>query len=725
MPRITQEPQSPAPTTKQFRTDIQALRATAVLLVIANHFWPQHLTGGYIGVDIFFVISGYLITLHLLKELTHKNTLNFKHFYASRARRLLPAALFVGAISFAATLILTPSNYWTRTAWDFFAASAYFHNWNLYTAATDYFAQDSNPTVFQHYWSLSVEEQFYLIWPLALTIIFTLSGTLIKWIKGREQSKLIIIAIFMVFLAGTSLFASTQMVEAGHPGAYFSTFTRAWEFMVGGLIALSSPVLARFRPQSRESLFATLIRNVSQLAAYLAIGFSAFFFTGAVGVPGPITLIPVLATAIIIALGPDTFIPWLRALVEWRPVQFTGDISYSLYLWHWPVAVLLPFILKQPVTWWMFLLALIPTYLLAFITQRFVEEPFRFKIPALQQPRIVLLSVISTLLLVASSAFGANLFTKHTEQQQKEALQAALSGDNSQPCIGAMAIADSSQCPDIFTQEPLVAPAAEDQAPWHAETDGCETIHHWDVPNGGALWRLHCNYAESSNDSTSVWIVGDSHSEQWRAAFLPLAEERKWDLTYYTHSGCPLWTRPLSFWVNGSHHTPVRDIETSTCSDWSHTIQNEIEKSKPDVIILSTYSTVQGIDDGSGASQEQQYKSAMAETLKSWRAWSPKVIVLKDTPRAGTVIGPECVSVSGVGCVAPANELLAQDPQFEAAKTLGVATIDMTDYFCPDDTCYGVIGGLPVFFDTNHISKSYSISLSTPLAKKLEDALQH
>ncbi|WP_423817387.1 acyltransferase family protein [Rothia nasimurium] len=155
---------------------------------MANHFWPRHLTGGYIGVDIFFVISGYLITLHLLKELTQHNTINLKHFYASRARRLLPAALFVGTISFTATLILTPPNYWTRTAWDFFASSAYFHNWNLYTAATDYFAQDSNPTVFQHYWSLSVEEQFYLIWPAALALLFLGAYKLKRYLRGNDEA---------------------------------------------------------------------------------------------------------------------------------------------------------------------------------------------------------------------------------------------------------------------------------------------------------------------------------------------------------------------------------------------------------------------------------------------------------------------------------------------------------------------------------------------------------
>lgn len=709
---------------KNLRSDIQALRAIAVTLVIANHFWPRHLTGGYIGVDIFFVISGYLITLHLLKELTQHNTINLKHFYASRARRLLPAALFVGTISFTATLILTPPNYWTRTAWDFFASSAYFHNWNLYTAATDYFAQDSNPTVFQHYWSLSVEEQFYLIWPAALTLVFIAAGAIVSWLKTSQSSKVVIIGLFMALCAVGSLFLAYSMVEANHPGAYFSTFTRAWEFMVGGLIALGTPLLARLLPQDSEPVFITLVRNIAQAVAYLAIGVSAFLFTGTAGVPGPITLVPVLSTALIIALGPTTFIPWLRALVEWRPVQFTGDISYSLYLWHWPIAVLLPFILQQPVTWWMYLLALIPTYLLAFATQRLIENPFRFKIRALHQPRIVFLSVLSTLALVAVSAFGANLYAQHTEQQQKEALQAMLSGESSQPCIGALAISTPDQCPDIFTQEPLVAPAAEDQAPWHTATDGCETLTQRDVPNGGALWRLHCNYSDTTDTSSTVWIIGDSHAEQWRAAFLPIAEEKKWNLTYYTHSGCPLWTRPLSFWVNGSNYSPVRDIETSTCSEWSQTIQAEIKEARPDVIILSTYSTVQGIDDGSGASQEQQYAAVMKETFSTWDSWNPKVIVLKDTPTAGTIVGPECVSVSGAACQAPVEELLAADPQFEAAQSLGAETIDMTEYICPDGTCHGVIGGLPVFFDTNHLSKSYSFSMSTPLSQRLEKALE-
>ena len=175
----------------------------AVLLVILNHLWANTFTGGYLGVDIFFVISGYLITSHLLRQLHHKARIDFANFYARRARRLLPAALLVASISFAVSLTLLPAAQWKRVIHEFFASSAYFQNWYLYNTATDYFAKDTGVTAFNHYWSLSVEEQFYLLWPLALTLIFALASLTGKklHLSARIQHALVGTAITLLALS--------------------------------------------------------------------------------------------------------------------------------------------------------------------------------------------------------------------------------------------------------------------------------------------------------------------------------------------------------------------------------------------------------------------------------------------------------------------------------------------------------------------------------------------
>lgn len=730
----------PTHPTKNFRSDIQALRAIAVLLVIGNHFWPRHLTGGYIGVDIFFVISGYLITLHLLKELQQRNTVSFKHFYANRARRLLPAALFVGAVSFGATLALAPVNYWGRTAWDFFAASAYFHNWNLYASATDYFAQDSNPTVFQHYWSLSVEEQFYLIWPIALTLLFLGAFKVRTFLGGNSRLQNLVLGSSILTLLVLSLaFAQTQ-IASGQAGAYFNTFTRVWEFMVGALIALLSPLFVSLHKVFDNHLPIKLLRNLTQFAAYLVLLSSAFLYTEASGVPGLSTLAAVLATAIVIALGPFTFIPWLRHVIEWRPIQSIGDMSYSLYLWHWPVAVLLPFALGHAALWWNYILVLPLVFLLAFTTQKFIENTFRFKIKPLFAPKTVFISVIATLALIGTSSLATHFYAQQYSARQEAEIQASMNyavtstadsetvSEEQEPaeisCLGGNALVSPEHCKEAFTTEPILAAGSASEAPWLPLDQECEVLESTEVPNGGSRVKIHCNYAESESEPTKVWFIGDSHIDHWRPAVYPIARDKQWDMTFFSHSGCSLWETPLTYWFTPDRQVPVPQAFSDACPQWPGLVLNQVTQEKPDLIIIGNYSSTQGLEDGSKAPQEKQYAQAMKPWIDRWQTQGSKIVIIRDVPTAGSSLGPDCVSYSGAQCLAATSTVLWPDPQFEAARSLKIPTIDMTDYLCSDGTCYGVVGGIPVYFDTNHLSKSYSMSLSVPLGRKLDEALK-
>lgn len=726
--------------TKNFRSDIQALRAIAVLLVIGNHFWPNFITGGYIGVDIFFVISGYLITLHLLKELRQRNTVSFKHFYANRARRLLPAAIFVGAVSFIATLALAPVSYWGRTAWDFFAASAYFHNWNLYASATDYFAQDSNPTVFQHYWSLSVEEQFYLIWPIALTLLFLGAFKVKTFLGGNSRLQNLVLGSGVFTLLILSLAFAQSQVASGQAGAYFNTFTRVWEFMVGALVALLSPLFFSLNKAFDNSFYPKLLRNLAQLAAYLVLLSSAFLYTEESGVPGLSTLAAVLAAAAVIATGPFTFMPWLRFLVEGRPTQSIGDMSYSLYLWHWPVAVLLPFALGHAAEWWTYIVVLPLVFLLAFTTQKFIENTFRFKFKPLFAPKTVFISVIATLALIGTSSVATHFYAQQYSARQQAEIQASMnqvagsasdtktSGEEKETaeisCVGGMALVNAEHCKEAFTAEPIIAAGSESEAPWIPLDQECEVLESTEVPNGGSRVKIHCNYAAASADPTKVWFIGDSHIDHWRPAVYPIAREKQWDMTFFSHSGCSLWETPLTYWLAPGRQVPVAQTFSDTCPKWPGLVLNEVTQEKPDLIVIGNYSSSQGLENGSDAPQEKQYAKAMKPWIDRWQAQGSKVVIVRDVPTAGSSVGPDCVSYSGTQCVAPASTVLWPDPQFEAARSLNIPTIDMTDYLCPDDSCHGVIGGIPVYFDTNHLSKSYSMSLSAPLSEKLDEALK-
>src|SRR3954470_14553381 len=346
----TASPVEDAPTVrrargKPVRAEIQALRALAVALVVVCHSWPHVLPGGFVGVDVFFVISGYLITAQLLAEVRRRGTVSLTGFWARRARRILPAALLVLAGCALATLAWVPQNHWQQFLDEIRASTAYVENWQLAHTATDYFANAASvQSPVQHYWSLSAEEQFYLVWPglIGLTVLV-----------GRRYS----LAIAMGGLGLASLAYSIYDTHANPAAAYFITPTRAWEFAAGGLLAL--PPVAR-----RSPLFAW--------AGLAAIAVAAVTYSADTAFPGIAAALPVGGAAAVIWAAAPT------AGMRLRPVQYLGDISYSVYLWHWPLLILTPYVLDRERLGTPWLLALVGlTRVLAALSKRFVEDPLR------------------------------------------------------------------------------------------------------------------------------------------------------------------------------------------------------------------------------------------------------------------------------------------------------------------------------------------------------------
>lgn len=708
------------------RTDVQALRAMAVLLVILNHLWANTFTGGYLGVDIFFVISGYLITSHLLRQLHHKARIDFANFYARRARRLLPAALLVASISFAVSLTLLPAAQWKRVIHEFFASSAYFQNWYLYNTATDYFAKDTGVTAFNHYWSLSVEEQFYLLWPLALTLIFALASLTGKklHLSARIQHALVGTAITLLALA--SLSYAQHLVAILPSGAYFHTFTRTWEFMVGALIALAGSTPQHYFSQI-DSAPARLLRNISQLAGYTLVLGSAIFFQPDTGVPGIVTLVPLLGVALVIALGPHTYIPWLNKLMEAKPVQFIGDISYSLYLWHWPLIVLTPYMLGHTLFWWESALIIPASILLAWVTKVLLEDPARQWRAGLIRPHIILGSALASVALIGCVGWGTIWYAQDQVAKEQNSLgnirSAAQRAEYDQAaCFGAVSIIQAQICREESDAEPLVSPGSEEETPWGGIPPECETIDRREVATGGGRALVVCDYS-AGKDTQNVWVVGDSHGQQWRQSLLPYAKDHQWKLTFFTHSGCPTWDVPMTFRGVGSSISQTSELNRQECSAWAQETAQTIRNSHPDKVFVGNYSSTEGIDDGSGVDQSMQYRRAIEDGAKSWGLSLGQIVVFRDTPTSGNVLGPACVSVSGANCVASSDVALYDDPQAQAAHELGVSVIDMSDFFCPENLCRGVIGRVPVYYDANHISRSYMQSLAGPIRDELNRVL--
>src|SRR5699024_7849567 len=327
-PVAENSPANAAPKPSGFRADIQGLRALAVGIVLLYHLWPDRFNGGFVGVDVFFVISGFLITSHLINT-PPRSWSDIARFWARRIRRLLPASLLVLFVVGIATFLVAPQSMWADTGRQISSAAAYVVNWDFAISSVDYLAADNAPSPVQHFWSLSVEEQFYFVWPMIIGLAF-LIGT-----KVGRSKRVVGFTTLGVFLA--SFVFSVWYTTADPAMAYFVTPTRMWELATGGLVAV---FVVYVRPQRLP--FSSVLGRIG-LAVLVA---STFLLRAVMPFPGYIALVPVASPALVILAdshGRASVLP----LLSLKPVRFLGDISYSVYLWHWPLIVLVPYLSEK------------------------------------------------------------------------------------------------------------------------------------------------------------------------------------------------------------------------------------------------------------------------------------------------------------------------------------------------------------------------------------------
>src|SRR5918997_4806937 len=393
-----------SPTRSGVRPEIQALRAIAVLTVVLYHVWPEAMPGGFVGVDVFFAISGFLITAHLVREVDRTGTLSLWQFWARRARRLLPAALLTLFVCAVATIALVPQLYWQQFLTEIGTSTAYVQNWQLASDAVDYLGADNRPSPVQHFWSLSAEEQFYVLWPLLIIVA--------AWTARRRLA----IAGVLLTVTGLSLWYSISETAANPAAAYFVTPTRAWEFGAGGLLALIGT-----RARLPDG-----VRALLSWAGLGAVAYAAAAYGTETAFPGSAAVVPIVGTLAVIHAGMPAARWAPSRILAIRPAQFLGDISYSVYLWHWPLLVFAPFVFANPGLTETRIAVPLLTILLAWITKVLVEDPVR---------RSALLAAV----LVGG--------TSHVEAQIHEAERAQVNLVAHEPdCFGAAASNPRKPC---------------------------------------------------------------------------------------------------------------------------------------------------------------------------------------------------------------------------------------------------------------------------------------
>lgn len=682
------------PHPRAVRTDIQGLRAIAVSLVLAFHVAPESMTGGYVGVDSFFVISGFLITLHLLEK-PPGGARDLTRFWARRIRRLLPASLLVLLVSLAGTRLLAPESQWDVAARQVGAAALYIVNWALAGDAVDYLAADDAPSAAQHYWSLSVEEQFYFGWPILILLVL---------LASRGRRRLVIPALALVVLA--SFAASVHLTASNPPAAYFVTHTRIWELGVGALLAAA--VLMTKLPDLVRRLHLPVPLVVVGLAM---LGYAGFAYTTATPFPGWHAAIPVIGTALVIAADADDHRFSPGRLLALRPVQWLGDVSYSVYLWHWPLVVLVPYATGRDLTWFDRGVVLAATLVLAGLTKTWVEDRWRSdRLPdALRHP---FRFAAAGMAVVVGAAVLVHVEVEHRRDTAIAEVERALQSDD--PCFGARALLEGGDCPPVAYDDLIPSPvlAAEDKSDaYNLQEDGrnCWTY----VPT---FPTRVCEFGVPDADR-SVVLVGNSHAGHWLPTLQRLAEAHRFSITTILASECALADVPQR--LNTPRHS-------RHCLDWVHRTTQDVIDADPDLVVLSNAMSRSAQTAGSSV---KAYQGGYQRILQQWADAGLPVLVIRDTPAPRTLI-PDCIAEHGedyAECDGTRADWLRPKPEAVAVRAVAdplVRLLDPTDAVCGPVICRAVNGGVITYFDGSHLTATYATTLAPLLEPEVVRALR-
>jgi peptidoglycan/LPS O-acetylase OafA/YrhL len=713
------EPLSPArgvgnrPPRSGFRQDIEGLRAVAVLAVVLYHAGVPGATGGYIGVDVFFVISGFLITGLLWREVTTADTVRLGRFYGARARRLLPAAATVGTITAIVAAIVLPPLQARSVLGDGIASALYVGNYRFAIHRTDYLASDIAPSPFQHYWSLGVEEQFYLAWP----VLIIGTAWLVRRVRPgtRATSRGTPYAVVLALVGAAALAAAIMWTRTSPPWAFFSLPTRAWELAAGGLVALSAgqwrrlPALpAAIAGWGGLALILLTCRQLGPGTPY----------------PGTAALLPVLGTALVIGGGCVTSDLGAGRVLSVPVMRAVGRVSYSWYLWHWPVLLLMPPLLGRSPSLAGKLAAVIVSAGLAVITLHLVENPGRFAAPLRRSAAASLAlggaataiavsaGVILLMLVPVPAGHGvaaAALKITALPPPATDAVnpqEAAVRHAFAQVRDTVAASAGLEAVPSNLTP-PLADAAADKPAVF---VNGC--VRSW-----RDVGQSECASGDTAS-ATTVALVGDSHAAMWNPAFQQVAEQRHWRLETLGKVTCPLQDLPIT--------SPYLGREYTECEQWRGQIMARLRAEPPRLIVLSM-SRRYGADFGF-TSYDPAWIDSLSRLVAQLRSTGATVLVLGPIPDPHSTV-PTCLSahLDDAAACSPTRSVAVNNGGIaaEQAATTGGGGhyVDLTDLFCTPDRCPVIVGNTLAYRDDNHVTIEYAQVLAPVIGALADRAL--
>lgn len=691
-------------TKSSFRADIQGLRAVAVVAVVLDHLlhWP---TGGFVGVDIFFVISGFLITGLLIREWGRTGKISFIDFYRRRIKRILPAALLVIIVTVGVAGLLFAKQRFKTTLWDAFFSTVFSANWRFLAVGSDYFQADGPISPFRHYWSLAVEEQFYFVWPWLMLGILLLTRKVLRRPHGSMRVAAGAIAALSAASFAWALFETSTNAGA----AYYDTFTRVWELGIGALLAFAVPQLRRI-PDALRPWIANL--------GLLGIVVSLFVVTPSGGFPAPSGLLPVLSAAAVIGAGCGGEQRYLAPLTN-RVSQYVGDISFSLYLWHFPVVVFLGTLIDPD--WFYYTVAGLMMLALSAYSFRLVEDPIRKSAwlsrsakpprPERRRGRLHVLRPIAGLVVsvvVLGGAVGAKVASTPAVTVPANAVGASATGpafpvDGPEVAKIQAELADSVKA----TSWPDFQPSLEDIMAKDPYPDG---VH--ECGFAGPHPANQCTWGPPDAKKHAV-LVGDSISMRWATPLTKLYAQNGWNIRVMGLYGCPFNLYPI---------TKAPD-SAKQCDDRKAEDIQTIQDLKPDIVFI-----------GNTQVPEQMSTTGAPATPADWGAGMDKILSKIPNAKHKVILSPppfgkdprECYNpVKGPqACVGEVSQLwfdvsAADRKAVEAVE--GGVYIDTRALYCtPQGLCPEMAAGIPIKQDYTHMTMYYGEHIQNALAEMLK-----
>ena len=695
MPSSSPKPSPPQP---RYRHDIDGLRAVAVLLVVIYHVWLGRVSG---GVDAFLMISAFFLTGSFVRRLEVGAPLAIAGQWIRTFKRLLPAAVVViTATVIAGTFVLPASSHpalWHH-AW---ASLFYSENWALAVESVDYYADTALAGPLQHFWSLSVQGQVFLLWPLLFAII-----AFVRWAFRLRSVRAVALVLFALLFAA-SLAYSVITTRDHQQFAYFDTGARLWEFAAGSLLAVVLPWIS-------------LPRRLSAVIGW--IGLAALLACGMVldvqgGFPGYLALWPVLSVAAIILAGtPEDRGYGPAVILETRPVLMLGRDAYALYLVHWPILVLTLVSRRgEPLGFVEGLILILASIVLARLLTWAVDAPLRRSRWAnSSNPRSLLVIVVSIALVAGPLTAIQYSSAKQADEIIAESESGSAADDErEQPNPGAAVLLPGWEG-EIDPDAPRRPLPQELGRQWGGLPEDCSNGELLPLPQSVEL----CRQTEPvDRPARTIVVIGNSHAQQWLDPLAIAAEQSDWHAVSFLYAACAF----------GLRDTQESDdvFHSAECRQWNEDVLDLIEEIDPDAVLtIGAATEPTDADQPQDAGEREHVLDGADESIERLRTMGVPVVLIRDNPRF-TFDSYLCVEQAedAEECEVQRSQALAERNPAEQLAGPDVFTLDMTDLICPEDTCPAVIGNVNVYMDDNHLSSLYAETMAPELQERLQQIL--